>query len=439
MKLESIKSFTLTMLVGISLLLTFGLWSFQPNDDVLPDQDLQNVNIGGKTFTNQDLIRPSTILFHTNNEHYSFANNDSGQRLYEEMQSWRLNDFQLAQEKEQSIGNRRVEVIFPEALPMEIVRSLFRINNSDSVDLPNLSFKKIGFTLNQVNASITMHFMSESGRTLATAIVNNASKYNLLLSYMEEKNGLNELITFEIGNNPIYIPLDSVTLYKRRYTVTHIAPTKGLVDALFSETTLVEKSGSSFTDGISELKLSNSGRTAQFINSAYSDAGFDRIPALDLLQYSRLKINDHKGWTDNFRLVKINSQINMIRYRMYYEGYPAFSDTNLSTIEQQFRNNGNLYIYNRPLISLNRVLPEKEEITLKSGVELISYLEREFSNVYDLAAIQDIKIGYEYEYNDDSSYSVTLTPAWFVKLDDEWQLIDFEPKKGGAVDAMEPN
>lgn len=435
MKFESIKSFTLIILVGISLLLTFGLWSFQPNEGVLPDQDLESFDIGGETLTTQDLVRPSTILFHTNNGHYSFADNNQ-QKLYEDMKSWTLNDFQLAQEAESPQDNRRMEIKFPEALPLEIVRNLFTFSNLDSVELPKLTFKQIGITLNHDNKSLTMYFISESGQPLATALVKNVSKYNLLLSYIEEKDGLKKLITFEKGKEPIYIPRDNVSLLKRRYTVSTISPTK-LVDALFSETTLVEKSEVNYTDGISELRLFNQGRTARFINSAYSDEDFERIPTLDLLQFSRLKINDHKGWTDNYRIVEINPQSNMIRYRMYYKGYPAFSDTNLTSIEQQFRNNGNLYIYRRPLISLNRVLPEMEEVKLKSGVELISYLDREFSATNNIAEIQDIKIGYDYMYNDDSSYTVTLTPAWFVKINDEWQLIDFEPKKGGAVDAME--
>lgn len=438
MNLESIKSFTLTFLVGLSLLLTFGLWSFQPNDDTYRDQKFQSsVDIGGQDdIRKQDLIEPSIIMFHTNGLHYGFADPANQQTLYESMQLWSLSDFQVTQETEKPTDNKQVEIAFPAALPMEILSSLLTFNELKPEVLPDWMFNRIVITFNHENSALKMHFISENGSQQATALVNNSSKYNLLWAYITEKNDLHEMVAFDKGTQPIYIPLNEVSMLKRQFTVIHVEPNK-LVDALFPETTLVSKTGNYYNDGTLSMRILNNDRSIRFFNPAHSDPNYLQMNVQDLLDFSIKNINDHKGWTDNYRLVKIDPQTNMIRYRMYYEGYPAFS-TDLSTIEQQWREDENLYEYRRPLISIKSDL-SREQVTLRSGADLISYLERKFSSTQDLGRIQDIKVGYQYTYNDDSSFSITLDPAWFMKLDDEWQLIDFEPKKGGVVDAMESN
>ncbi|ASN03824.1 YycH family regulatory protein [Virgibacillus necropolis] len=440
MKLEMIKSFILTFLVGISLLLTFGLWSYEPNNEPNTGQKLQNVvDIGGQgDLEKQDLIRPSSIIFHANNEHYGFADPGDMLSLYEDIQFWTLYDFQLTQEKEQSLHTEQVEIDFPTAIPMEALRSLLTISNVDSITLPTWSFDQIIITFNQRREILEVHFISENNRQQATALVNNPDKYNKLWAYITEKKGLSELIAFDTGEKSIYIPLNDVTLDRRQYTVDYIDPTK-LVSALFPETTLVSESGNYYNDGTRELRVLNNFLSMRFINSALQESEYTRIPVLDLLNFSIRNINDHKGWTGDYKLIKIDPQSNMVRYQMYYEGYPTFSNANLSIIEQYWRGkDGDLYQYNRPLISLKGVLPEAEEVTLKSGLELISYLERNYSAGQGLARIQDIKIGYQYTYNSDLS-SAILNPAWFMKIGNEWELINFEPIKGGEVDAMEPN
>ena len=428
------------MLVGISLLLTFGLWSYQPNNDVYNGQNLRNsVDIGGEELTKQAIIEPSKIMFHASGEHFGFVDQSAQHNLFKDIQLWTLYDFKITQEKVNSKDKKQVEIVFPEAVPMTITPGLFTFDQVDTIGFPEWSFKRMVITFNQKKSILQIHFISENGGQQAIATVNNSSKYDLLIAKLAKKNGLEEFIAFDKGREPIYIPAQNVTMIKRKITIDSIVQTK-LVQALFREPSIVDRSNGNYSDGVRGMRILNDGRKMEYYNTIDPDINPDsgQINAAELIELSLKNINDHKGWTDDYRLVSIDPPKNKIRYRMYYEGYPAFSDTELTIIEQQWRNN-ELYKYNRSLIKLKRVL-DSNEVTLQSGSAIIDYLKTSYASTKDIGLIQGIQLGYEYHYQSDTSNIITLVPAWFIKVNDHWQNFkDLEPKKGGALDAMEPN
>lgn len=435
MKLESIKSFTLTILVGISLLLTLGLWSYQPSNDIYNGQDTRtSPDIGGVELTKQELIEPGKIIFHIGKQHFGFGEPSNQHKLFKEIQSWALYDFQLVRGGEVGEVDNQVEIIFPDAIPMQITRELFTFNQGDNLVLPGWSFRRVIITFNQSESILKIHFISETGQQDAIATVNNSSKYDVLWGKMVKKKGLNELIKFDEGANPIYIPEQKVTMVKSKWSVSQIEPTK-LVRTLFPDPNRVSWSDGIYSDTVRGMEVQENGSKIVYTNPL--DPTEDRINAEELLDYSIENINDHKGWTsDNYRLVMIDPQENSVRYQMFYEGYPTYSDRNLTIIQQQWRNT-DLYKYNRPLIKLQRELSNGEKEPLLSGSYVVNYLKSTYASTKDIGQIQDIKIGYEYNYDNTSSF-ITLDPAWFVKVNGEWRNFDeLLLKKGGAQDAME--
>lgn len=440
MKLESIKSFTLTFLVGVSLLLTFGLWTYEPNSDISSGQSLQNsIDIGGDVRSYKDIIEPSKVLFHTNDQHFGFVDQSAQHNLFKDIQSWTLYNFQLSQGKGSLTENRQVEIVFPAAIPMKVTASLLTFDQVNKIELPDWSFKRIIITFNQKKSILEIHFISENGQQRATATVNNSSNYDLLWAKMTQKSRLQEFAMFEKGSKPIYIPSQNVSIMKRKITVASIEQTK-LVKALFRKPSRVSRSNGDYSDGTRGMRIQNEGQKMEYYNPINPDINPNKalINATELLGLSMDKINDHKGWTDDYRLVTMDLQTSKIQYRMYYDGYPAFSSTELAIIEQQFSNK-ELSKYNRSLIRLKRVL-DSDEVTLPAGSVVIDYLETKYASSRDLGSVQAIQIGYECNYESDTSNIITLNPAWFIKIDNHWQSFkDLEPKKGGAQDAMESN
>src|SRR5699024_12831433 len=91
MNYEMMKSFVLVVLIGISLLLSFILWSYQPNYDYLQDADYVNeVDVGGEEKSKNERIDPSKVRF--NNQVDLKGVKEPGDMLsfYQEMTSWAL-------------------------------------------------------------------------------------------------------------------------------------------------------------------------------------------------------------------------------------------------------------------------------------------------------------------------------------------------------------
>lgn len=421
MKLESVKTFILTILVGLSLLLTFGLWTYQPNYELLYDTSyVSEVDIGGNEETKKDIVEPSSIIFHKNEQYLGYTDPLDGQDLYKDMQTWVLYDLNISEANGAPADKYQAEITFPDAIPLEMLPSLFTLNEED-IPLPGWSFQHIFITFNQASTSLNVQFLSIDGRKQATAVIDNTDKYDLLWSVISEVEGLSEYTLFEPTGNPIYLPKNEVELNRRSLAVKGIDPNM-LVNALFNNPSLVKTNYGEayYTDGQRGMRVLQDGRSMEFINPIHSN--YEKMDPADLLNSSISNINEHKGWTDEYKLDLIDKSTNSLRYRMRYSGYPVYNDTGLSVIEQKWRDQ-DLYQYRRPLFSLNNSLGG-DLVKLQSGNDVIYFLQN--NSKYEVDKIKDIQVGYHLSYLDNVSHSLTLEPAWYMNYKGHWQEIDMD-------------
>src|SRR5699024_2278236 len=99
MKLETAKTFILVVLIGISILLTYSICSYRTDYEYLYDHAYVSevdMDIGGSEESKKTLVKPESLVFHINDAHYRFTDLDRENTLYEEMQSWTLNDLTVS-------------------------------------------------------------------------------------------------------------------------------------------------------------------------------------------------------------------------------------------------------------------------------------------------------------------------------------------------------
>ncbi|HLR41441.1 MAG TPA: two-component system activity regulator YycH [Virgibacillus sp.] len=417
MKFESVKTFILTILVGLSLLLTFGLWTYQPEHELLNDTSYINeVDIGGIEEAKKDIIEPDHIIFHKDQRYFGYEDPINQQNLYKDMQSWPLYNFHVSEANGAPAHKYQVEVIFPDAIPLDMLHSLFTLDEEEH--LPGWSFQHVYITFDQASTSMNIQFLSIDGRKQATAVIDNTDKYNLLWSVMSEPEGLSEYTLFEPADTPIYLPKNQVEMARRSLGVKTIDPNM-LVNALFSNPSLVSTNigEAYYTDGQRGMSVLKEGRSLEFINPIQS---YEPSNPGDLIDSSITNINEHRGWTDEYKLEAIDRDTNNLCYRMRYEGYPVYNNSGLSIIEQSWRNQ-ELHQYRRPLISLNNSLGG-DVVNLKSGSNVIHYLENNAK--YEMEKVNDIQVGYHLKYLDNATHSLTLEPAWYMNYNGHWQEID---------------
>ncbi|MEN1966559.1 two-component system activity regulator YycH [Lentibacillus sp. N15] len=431
MKLETVKSFTLAILIGISLLLTLGLWSYQPNYKFLANINYTEADIGGNgELHKKDVVEPATLVFHRYNRVYGFTDPKKQQHLYHDMQSWVMNNFKVSDANGPPEKDNQIELVFPDKLPMSMIDSLFTFNEQAQVDLPNWSFKRMFITFND-DSSLKVQFLSANEDKQASVLVNNSKKYNQLWSYVTKQNDLVEYISFDASDRPIYIPKYKPEMKQRKLTIRDINPGE-LVDILFSNPEIVRRETSNagevyYTDDLRGMRVKGNGKSIEFFNP--SNKNYHQMEPNELLDKSMNNINEQKGWTAEFSLEELRPATNFTRFRMNYSGYPVFNN-DLAVIEQELRNE-DIYKYQRPLVSFNNQ-PGESVVELQSGEDVVYLLERSSFKTED---IDDIRVGYHLTADENASFYVTMEPAWYVKYNGSWVELTFDElsmDKGGS-------
>ncbi|MFD2045663.1 YycH family regulatory protein [Ornithinibacillus salinisoli] len=426
MNFETVKTYILYILVGISLILTFSLWNYQPIDDPLdnnePLLDENEFSLGGKEHSKKELITPSNIIFEKNNYYYGFKDPLDTQSLYREMQSWNLNDIRETEANGRPNDNNLVEIKYPLPLPVSILPSLFSVDIEEE-RLPEWSFQQVYITF-ESNQMLTIQFISIDGRDQVKFNVTNAEKYDLLWDYLVNFNGLVEYMVFEDSENPIYIPYNEVTLARQKLGFDTVDPLL-LVNALFTSPDEVVKNpsrdnGDYYQDGVRTMRVSQDEISMEYTNPQQSS--YDPVTADQLIDKSITRINEFKGWINNFQVDSIDTLENTIRYQMFFRGYPIYETSMLNIIEQQWRNNS-LFQYSSPLFYITSSF-EEENVQLDSGRDISYAIKSE----YDLEKVQDIRVGYSIENIDSFSSlnSLKLVPSWYLKYNGYWQKISVE-------------
>lgn len=418
MKLETFKSTLLVVLVGISLLLTFGLWNESPRYKELYNSSyVSEADVGGDQMKKKDLIDPNQIIFHDGNTVHGFGKLKNEKDFYIDMSLWALHDFSTREAEWKRKKQREVEIIYPAPVPMRLLTSLFTME--DNVFLPAWSYKRIFLTFDQASASMQVKFVSSDGAYEATATLNDSAQYKKISGYFTNGLHLVDYITFKSGGNQIYIPADEQTV-RRRSIGAQTIDEKKFVKALFKKPSMVSKNigESYYLYGQRGMRVLQNKRSLEYNNPIESDKV--AMDPAELIDKSVANINEHKGWTADYNLFQIDTNTNTVRYKMYYEGYEVFNSSGLATIEQQWRQD-ELYKYRRPLFYLNNPLGS-DLVTLPSGRELLKALKDNAD--YDLSNIQDIRIGYDLDYPESDAHSVILEPHWFMNYNGNWQVIE---------------
>lgn len=422
---ENIKTIILIVLIGTSLLLTFGLWSTPKyNQLTSSDSTVNEVNIGGGKNTKGTIIEPNEIIFHSNGSFYGFIDPVDRQNLFQNMKSWEVTDFEIENAGDPPEHAYMVELIFPDAIPVTLLGSFFQF--SEDITFPSWSFRQIFITFISDAKSLKLHIPSIDGRDQATAYLTNTENYESLWEKVSalDEDVMQTYLPLEESPYPVYVPEGKVKLVSKSTTFNKIDP-ELLVNVLFTNPSAVSQSYTPevgetyFTDGQRGLRVFEDGRKMEFVNP-YSEEDTSMAPN-QLLEESIYHINGHNGWTDEYHLMSIEPERQSIRYKMYHEGYPVFNSTYLATIEQVWGNQ-QLIEYHRPLFKLRDTLSEGT-VQLPSGEQVLSYLRN--NPYYELENVEQICVGYQLNYQSRNQY-IDLEPAWYMEYNNGWRKLPLD-------------
>lgn len=426
MKLETIKTFLLIILIATSLVLTFGMRNYQPDVTNLSDESIEEVKLGGtEDETKRTIVRPSEVIFNSNGNFFGFAKSKDREQMYEQMQSWIFTNFATQVTGEREPDNYEIEVIFPDAIPLELFGSIMSFNEED-IFFPEWSFKRLYITFTDTE-SMNIEFVSTTGNEKATATVNNPAYYEQMWTFMTsvETDMFLDYTVMDTGKENIYIPSSKLDLKKEAISFEMINPAD-MRDILFPDPAVVMESTTAtggltyFTDS-RQIRMGANNLGMEYVNP-FTENTDPPLTVVSLLNSSITNMNESGGWTGDFKLAELNVYQNLVKYRLHYRGYPVFNSANsdLSVIVQKW-NSQQLEEYRRPLFILKNSLYQSN-VDLISAKSLIAKLEKHQS--YTLDKIQEIKIGYRLNMNLEKN-AIEMEPAWHVKYDGNWRVPAF--------------
>lgn len=422
MNRETIKSFILAVLVGLSFLLSYILWSYQPKYEMFYDSSYINeVDVGGKERKKNDLIKPAHVIFHrSTNQIVGFKQPSDEYIFYKELSSWSLTDFSLLEfngETKEPVEQQYIEVIFPSNFPIQLLTNIFSVQELN-IELPNWTFDRF-YIIPQENAELTVQIYAKERAELIEASIEKSGAFQYIDRFDESHPHLQPYLAVPFGKKQFYIP-ESVEEMEKKTLVANQLDPELFINVLFSNPSLVKPSQRElfFTDGQRGMRLFQEGRYLEFIQPIETNE--QNLDPVELIDKSIDHINEHKGWINEYHFEAVDALKGEVEYRLHYDGVPVYDFNNLSTILQIWREQ-ELYQYHRSLLQIGHLL-NSSDVELPSGEEVIRSLE--MNEDYNVDHIKDIRLGYYLKYID-KIHSLTLEPTWFMHYEDHWLRIPF--------------
>ncbi|TWI59636.1 YycH family regulatory protein [Halalkalibacter nanhaiisediminis] len=447
MNYEHIKTGLLIGLVGLSMILTWQLWTFQPNIELLDDTARYVPNEAmSEERKLTEIIRPEQIVIHQQGRHTMIPTNDERfDQLYQKLLKTNFveGDMLAVGPFPKQVQNGGIELIFPTSIPVDIFLSLFQVDQEE-FNLPLSTINRLYMYVDAQDEQVHMQMLS-SKDTQVVEVETNFSvgdfERNFLRpfnEYVEVFQANNRSSTRELSEH-IYIPLGPVTAERLSFTASPI-PGTFFRQALFSDPDSVKhyrQSGSveSFTDGNRMINIRNNGLFMEYRNPIFS--GTHERSSKHVVQSSYEFINGHGGWTDKYILSDWNS--NDLRdeaeYRLQVNDLPVLSFQGQDHMVLQTSRSGNqTETYFRPLFDLdNQPIDAREEVKLPSGEDVLNRLKQlEF---FHIERLQKVAVGYEMIMPNPSF--VTVEPHWFFLYDNSWRKVTFDSNEGGGSNGLE--
>lgn len=438
-RIEMIKTVVLVFLIALSITLTFSIWTYTPNYETIAQQPTVDISIS-KKLEITDVIKPYKLNFNFEEGLRGTADPIEIDDIVNGLKNWSVSDLRLVDRNfdgDKLAAFMRKENRFTLFFHAEVPLSVYRNElNIEEANIPEATFDRITVEWHPVNPTITMYFISSENKVRYSAEAHVMDIQNFQQSILTKGRNYPRYAEINPGQTPfITVPTDRVELLQYTYSQGETSPPR-FRDALFSDPNAVRRSRvetnvEEYQDDHALMAINTLTKDLDYVHPSAKSNEL-AIPS-ELLFNTFDFINEHGGWTDDFRYFGMNPLTRYVEFQLYAHGLPVFSDTASTKIEQTWGEN-QIFRYMRPYYTFGSSFPsETETKILPSGLEIIEVLTK--SKEIDISLIEEIIPGYYMKYDREDSLFM-LEPYWYYSINDNW--IRFSPEQfGGEMIGLE--
>lgn len=425
---EQIKSFVLLLLVLLSLILTFSIWTYTPDYQSIPESQVEQTTLGSGEKEIQDVLKPYRILAHQNG---SFLGTTSSSAITSVMDAieeldaseLRFNQSNLSEEEINRMihAENQMTLFFSAEVPINTFRSILQFTQGE---LSEIAFSHLLIdwsNLEQNTYTLQLSFLSVEKRRLYTTVVA-IGKEQFENTFMK---AIQKSVPYEEikrpGERSLYVPTNPVDLVQYTYYIDEIS-TEVFKDVLFKDTNLVQKNieSNTYTDGMAMMTSDSESKT---INYVHPPESINEVKHSELLQDSFDFINEHGGLTGDYRYSYSNATKHITEYQLFLQGLPVFGSSTSTRITVTWGEN-QVFKYKRPYYLFG--VSESSTRQLPSGVDVIEAIPT-------LKDIDELMLGYYLTPDPIKPKVYSLEPSWFVIQKGSWARLTTEPQGGAQV------
>lgn len=429
MRYETIKSVLLVFLVITSGVLTWNLWTFHPKYEFNDEKHVHEVSISDPKDI-ADVIRPVKLLLHTDSGHFGIVDEKKVGETLQELSSWNFydlgNERVYSQDQIMALSQREksLELIFPDLVPFDLYKGILKF---ESERLPAGSFDRLViYWEDESKEDGTAYFIASKEGKVYESHVNHDYIQALFTRLKNQESQFPEFERYELPDGRVkYLPAKETVMYRYNYYADYIDPNK-FTRALFKDPSLVRKTSEDsatekFRDSTSEMNVDKSTSTIFYVNPSQAIDPAAGQADMDLLKRSIDFINEHKGWTDNYKYFSVDPSTQKVTFQLFLKGYPVFNVEGMSEIKLYWGKE-EVYQYRRPYFSLDIPLPHPEKVNMSSGEEVMDTLLADPS--IDINKLQELILGYRIYKNPENSKVIILDPSWYYLYDGTWERFE---------------
>lgn len=426
------------------MVLTFFIWNSAPYDtigkretvDVSITDTAEKKDIG-------EVIQPYKIHFNLEDRVAGTTDEEQIDFVVNYLKQWRISnpivedkDFNVEKLNQMMRKMNHTVLYFPDDVPLPVYESVLNIDNPN---VPEISFDYLIIEWDWAAAAIDLHFISRDNETHYTSTAKIAEQQELKHEWLDTVDTYSTYIEVDPeGPQFIVVPAEEVQLLQNTYFPNEkdeINPTR-FRSALFSDPNAVRKGADNnnweyFQDNHALMSIDTEKKQLKFVHPTLESREL-AIPS-ELLEETIDFINEHGGWTDEYRFSSMDFRTRYVKFKLYVRGVPVLGGNTVTEIEQVWGDEA-IYQYNRPYYKLGDTLPsEMETVTLPSGKDIVDILKA--SKDIDFSTVEEIIPAY-YMKQDNELGIFVLEPSWYYKRNGKW--IHFTTEQvGGTSDGLE--